>query len=105
MLDVRLFGRFRKFSPQPRLTGNSKLSLEYKEGETIRELLGRIGIDPNDVGEIFINFTPIFNLEEVIPEDGSRIGIFPKGFALFEGASHLAVERDYSKKGITLEYF
>ena len=105
MLDIRLFGKFRKFSPQPRMTGNSKLPLEYKEGETIRELLARIGINPDDIGEVFINFTPIFDLDQKIPEDRARIGIFPKGFALFEGASHLAVKRDYSRKGISLEYF
>ena len=104
MLDIHLFGKFRKFSENSRPTDNSTLKLQYHEGEAVEELLLKIGIDPNDVGELMVNFA-VAELETVIPHEDSRISIFPTGMVLLCGGQHLKGHGNITKKNNSTEYY
>ncbi len=88
MLDIHLFGKFRKLTPNPKATEDSKLSLAYIEGETMRQLLARLGITPKEIGELFIDFK-VVELDTIIPHENARISIFPEGMVLLCGGQHL----------------
>lgn len=88
MLDIRLYGEFRKLTEHAKATDISKLDIPYIEGETVDELLSRVGIDPDRTGELLVNFS-VAEFHTVIPRDSSRVAIFPIGMVLLCGASHL----------------
>ena len=104
MLDIRLFGEFRKFAENSKPTDNSILYLQFQENESLEGLLIRIGIDPETIGEILVNFNPV-ELENIIPYDESRISIFPLGMHLLCGASHLKGHNFITKKGVSVGYY
>jgi len=104
MLDIHLFGKFRKFSENSNPTDNSTLQFKYNEGESVEELLIKIGIDPKNVGELMVNFA-VAELETVIPRDGSRISIFPTGMVLLCGGSHLKGHGNVTKKVKSTNYY
>lgn len=88
MLDIHLFGKFRKLAKNSAVTDDSKLEIEFHEGETIEELLNRLTIPIEEIGEIFVNHTT-HEIDFVIPHDNSRIAIFPLGMHLLCGGQHL----------------
>ncbi len=88
MLDIRLYGKFRVLAEDKRPTAQSKLHLQYIEGENIDNLLKRLNIESDRTGEILVNFA-VAELNTVIPRDDSRVAIFPMGMVLLCGASHL----------------
>ena len=104
MLDIRLFGEFRKFAENSKPTDNSILNLQFRENESLEDLLIRIGIDPQSIGEILVNFNPV-ELDNIIPRDESRISIFPLGMHLLCGASHLKGHNFILKKGVSVDYY
>ncbi|OLS16852.1 MAG: hypothetical protein HeimC2_46000 [Candidatus Heimdallarchaeota archaeon LC_2] len=104
MLDIHLFGKFRKFSENSRPTDNSTLKLQYHEGETVKELLVKIGIEPNNVGELLVNFA-VAELDTVIPREDSRISIFPTGMVLLCGGQHLKGHGNITKKVKSTKYY
>ncbi|MFX0116513.1 MAG: hypothetical protein ACFFB3_18335 [Candidatus Hodarchaeota archaeon] len=87
MLEIRLFGRFRKLSDNPDPSANSILRLQEKDGENLEQLVHRIGINPEELGELFINGN-VANLESIVPVN-ARVGIFPLGMHLLCGGQHL----------------
>jgi hypothetical protein len=55
MLDVRFYGKLRRFAEDPRPTGVSRREIAVNGGITVRGLLERLGIDPVEVGHVFLN--------------------------------------------------
>ncbi len=104
MLDIHLFGKFRKFSENSRPTDDSTLQLRFYEGETVEKLLLRIGIDPDNVGELLVNFA-VAELDNIIPREDSRISIFPTGMVLLCGGSHLKGLGNVTKKNKSTQYY
>ena len=104
MLDIRLFGEYRRFAENSKPTDNSILNLQFLDHESLEDLLIRIGIDPETIGEILVNFNPV-ELEDIIPHDKSRISIFPLGMHLLCGASHLKGHNFITKKGVSVDYY
>lgn len=88
MHNIHLFGKFRQLAEKKGATDNSIINVDYVEGEIISDLLKRIGINPNEIGELFLNFT-VAELDTTIPHDDSRISIFPVGMHLLCGGQHL----------------
>ena len=104
MLDIRLFGEYRKFAENSKPTDNSILPFKFLENESVNDLLIRIGIDPEGIGEILIDFKPV-ELENIVPHDKSRISIFPLGMHLLCGASHIKGHNFIVKKGVSVDYY
>ena len=88
MLDIHVFGKFRKLSQNSKVTDDSTLDIEFIEGETVGQLLNRLSIPFDEIGDIFVNHN-VRDLEYVIPYDKSRVAIFPLGMHLLCGGQHL----------------
>jgi len=76
MIEVHLYGKLRRFSDNQDPSRESIVYVPTKQGDTIRDIILRIGIPLEDVGSnIFLNgeYSP---LERKV-EDNDRLGIFP----------------------------
>jgi len=55
MTEIRVFGNLRKKIAYPGETGVTIIQVEPGEGETLDELLKRVGFDIDDIYTIFLN--------------------------------------------------
>ncbi len=55
MIKIHLYGKLRRYAPNPSPSGNSIIEIESIENETLQMLLIRLGINPNELYTIFIN--------------------------------------------------
>jgi hypothetical protein len=81
MVEVHLYGKLRRFSDNLEPTRDSIISVKVREGETIRDIIGRIGIPLEELGQnIFLNGR-YFDIERPV-KDGDRLGLFPDNMAM-----------------------
>jgi hypothetical protein len=81
MIDIHLYGKLRRFSRDSNPRRESVLPMEVKGGETIADIIMRIGIPPEELGRnIFLN-GEISALERTV-KDCDRLGIFPDDMQL-----------------------
>jgi len=83
MVEVRLYGRLRRFAQNPEVTAES-IAWVSVEGEVkVEEVLRRLGIDPEkEVSNIFINGRYYYDARERTVRSGDRVGVFPKDMAM-----------------------
>jgi molybdopterin converting factor small subunit len=55
MLDVRFYGTLRRFAEDPRPDIVSRREIPVQQQLTVRELVERLGIAPEELGHIFLN--------------------------------------------------
>jgi len=103
MLDIHLFGTLRKLAKDSKATDDSTIELPWKPEETIKELLERLKIGPDDVGEVFINHKPV-GLSKKIPKN-ARIGLFSSQMYLLCGGQHMKGHGFITKKRKNAEYW
>ena len=58
MIEVMLYGDIKKKVMEHIPDASSIMTLEYVEGEQFQELLGRLGLDLENVGNCYINIKP-----------------------------------------------
>lgn len=75
MIEVRLYGKLRRFAPQKAVDANSVLLLPAQPNETIGSVLRRGGIDAKDTSHLFLNGELSALTRKV--SDGDRLGVFP----------------------------
>ncbi len=81
MIDVHLYGKLRRFTGNSNPRRESVLTMEAREGETILDIIRRIGIPPEELGSnIFLN-GEVSTLDRTV-RDGDRLGIFPDDMQL-----------------------
>ena len=81
MIEIHLYGRLRRFANEQDPTSDSVLHLPVKEGETIEDIVRRIGIPREELGRnIFLN-GQISTLSREV-KDGDRLGLFPSNMSL-----------------------
>ncbi len=81
MIDVHLYGKLRRFTGDSDPRRDAVLSMEVEGGETISDIIGRIGIPPEELGRnIFLNGE--ISAHERIVKDGDRLGVFPDDMQL-----------------------
>ncbi len=81
MIEVHLYGKLRRFTDNQDPSRDSIARVPVKKGDTIEDIIGRIGIPLEEVGSnIFLNGR-IFPLEKRV-KDGDRLGIFPDNMAM-----------------------
>jgi molybdopterin converting factor small subunit len=81
MIDVHLYGKLRRFSGDSDPRRESVLPMDVREGETISDIIRRIGIPSEELGRnIFLN-GEVSALERTV-KDGDRLGIFPDDMQL-----------------------
>jgi hypothetical protein len=98
MIEIYLYGKLRRHAPQTRANAESVVRLELQPGETVRDVLERVGISPGDVYHIFLNGAILSTQNAMAPwlkyqqaqgagwdtpiHDGDRLGLFARDMAL-----------------------
>ncbi len=104
MIQVHLYGKMRRYAPDPRPDHESVLQIEPQPGETVRTLLERVGIAPSEPYHVFLNGALLATHNSMAPwlcyqqagegvpcgsgeldvpvQPGDRLGIFASDMAL-----------------------
>lgn len=81
MVEVHLYGKLRRFSNNQDPTHHSIVHIQAREADTINDILKRIGIPRDEVGNnIFLNGR-YSNFERKV-KNGDRLGVFPDNMAM-----------------------
>jgi molybdopterin converting factor small subunit len=81
MIEIHLYGKLRRFADKQDPTGDSILHIPVDDGETIEDIIRRIGIPHDELGRnIFLNGTLSALSRKV--KDGDRLGLFPRDMSL-----------------------
>lgn len=92
-LEIHFYGTLKRIvDPEASMAEDTIKFLEYKENETLIELLDRLAINPNDCrGDCFINGV-VSPHSARIPKPqnkNTRVALFPLGMHLLCGGQHL----------------
>jgi hypothetical protein len=87
MLEVHLYGTLRRFASKSGATDDSILMFPWHTEMTIKSLITEMGIRPEELGEIFVNYTPVTLTTSII--DGARVGLFAHSMWLLCGGQHM----------------
>lgn len=104
MIELHLYGDLRRYGQEKTAGGQSTVQLRGGNGKTVGSVLRELGIDPAEVGQIFLNGRLLYtrcsmatwlgyqSAEERIPSGGSyldapvqsgdRLGVFPTKMAM-----------------------
>lgn len=81
MIEIHLYGKLRRFANEQDPTSDSVLHVPVEEGETIEDIVRRIGIPRDELGRnIFLN-GQISTLSRKV-KGGDRLGLFPWNMSL-----------------------
>lgn len=81
MIEIHLYGKLRRFSDNLDPRKESIVHVSVEEGNTIKEVIERMGIPTGEVGSnIFLN-GEYSKLTRAV-SDGDRLGIFPDDMQL-----------------------
>lgn len=81
MIEIHLYGKLRRFSDNLDPTRDSIVNLPVEEGDTIEDIIRRIGIPNEDIGSnIFLNGE--YSALKRRVSDGDRLGVFPDNMQL-----------------------
>jgi len=80
MIHVHLYGKLCALAPNPAMDADAVLHIPVNDGDTIADVLARIGIAPQDVAHLFLNHGYSAVTRRV--RDGDRLGVFGRDMAL-----------------------
>ena len=81
MIGVYLYGKLRRFADTQDATRDSVVRVPVREGDTIEDILVRIGIPFNEVGNnIFLNWQ--YSALNRRVKGGDRLAVFPDDMQL-----------------------
>jgi hypothetical protein len=81
VIELHLYGKLRRFAANKNPAENSVVTVSVKDGDTIRDVLVRLGIPLQEVGNnIFLNWQ-YSALERRVPDNG-RLAVFPDNMQL-----------------------
>lgn len=81
MIEIHLYGKLRRFAANKNPAGNSVVTVSVEKGDTIRDVLVRLGIPLQEVGSnIFLNWQ-YSGLKRRVPDSG-RLAVFPDDMQL-----------------------
>jgi hypothetical protein len=80
MIELHLYGKLRRFTDEHSASGESVLSVACQDGDSIGDVLTRLGVPHEETSNIFVN-GELRALSKVI-KDGQRVGVFPDDMAL-----------------------
>ncbi|HLB11810.1 MAG TPA: MoaD/ThiS family protein [Dehalococcoidia bacterium] len=79
-LEVRLYGKLRRFAAKKEVSSDSLIMVELPDVETVQGVLERIGVAREEVSNVFLNGR-LAGLEQQV-KDGDRLGLFPPDMSL-----------------------
>jgi len=81
MVEVHLYGKLRRFTDNQDPSRDSIVHVPTEDGDTIEDIVRRLGIPFEELGcHIFLNGR-LFPLERKV-KAGDRLGIFPDNMAM-----------------------
>jgi len=93
MIEIHLYGKLRRFSEQKSPLHESIVYVDARDGDTIRNIVKRLGIPMDELGRnIFLN-GEYSGLERPV-KDEDRLGIFPDDMTLLYRQYFKKVEED-----------
>ncbi|MHA1984041.1 MAG: hypothetical protein ACW967_06780 [Candidatus Hodarchaeales archaeon] len=90
MLNLHIYGFLKKkFDPNARMSNQTIIKVDYVQNETFIQLLNRLDVNQDEIGDCFVNGKVVTNGNEMIIPDESRIGLFGVGMVLIESGEML----------------
>jgi molybdopterin converting factor small subunit len=81
MIEIHLYGKLRRFAENQNPAGDSIVYASLEEGDTIQDVLERLGVPMREVGRnIFLNWQYSALGRKV--KDGDRLAVFPDDMQL-----------------------
>ena len=88
VLVIHVYGFLKKkFDPDAKFSENTIVKYDYKANETFVNLIKRLNLDKEELGDCFINSTVVTDTT-IIP-DNARIALFGSGMRLLCGGQHI----------------
>ena len=97
-IEVHLYGRLRRYAPDPRPDRNSVVYLEPQASDTVAEALAYLDLSPEEVYHVFLNGALLTTRNSMAPwlkyqrsassgldtelRPGDRLGLFAQDMAL-----------------------
>jgi len=104
MIELHLYGDMCRYASGKTSSGASVINLPFADAQTVSEVLRQVGIDPAEVGQMFLNGKLLYTqsrmapwlgytrAEERVPigsshfeatlHSGDRLGLFPKKMSM-----------------------
>jgi hypothetical protein len=100
MVEVRFYGKLRRYAPDPTPSRESLLRLEPQPDETVRGLLARLGVPLEEISHVFLNGALLLTCNSMAPwlryprpvdrgegldaplRPGDRLGLFGRDMAM-----------------------
>ena len=80
-LDVYLYGKLRRFAASRRPDADSLIQVPVQEGDTIADILRRVGVPLEEVGNnVFLNWK-LSDVDRAV-QAGGRLAVFPDDMQL-----------------------
>jgi molybdopterin converting factor small subunit len=79
-VEVWLYGQFRQLAPRSGATEDSRVEVPVQAGDTLEDVVRRVGIDPAQVQHLFLNHQYSTLKRQVKP--GDRLAVFGADMAL-----------------------
>ena len=80
MIDIYLYGQMRSFGPSVPLEADCLVQMPVQAGDSIGDIIRRLGIDPEQIAHLFLNYQYSAITRRV--HDGDRLGVFGRDLAL-----------------------
>ncbi len=80
MIELHLYGKLRRFTDNQDASGQSVLLVPCQSGDSIGDVLTRLGVPHRETSNIFVNGELCALSKEI--QDGQRVGVFPDDMAL-----------------------
>ncbi len=81
MIEIHFYGKLRRFAKDQDPTGLSTVYVPVQEGDTIQQVLERLGVPIKEVGSnVFLNWQYSALVRKV--KDGDRLAVFPDDMQL-----------------------
>jgi hypothetical protein len=80
MINIYLYGKLRDFGPDTAVDSDCSVQMAVQPGDTIADVLRRIGIAPDQIVHLFLNHQYSALTRQV--HDGDRLGVFGHDMAL-----------------------
>ena len=98
MIKVHIYGFLaRKFDPNAKLSAPTVLKFDHIQDETFHDLIQRLDVNYDELGDCFINGIVVLKPDTKIP-DNARVGLFGLGMVLHEGGQYLKYRAVYESK-------
>jgi hypothetical protein len=80
VIEVRLYGKFRRLVPNATPMEDAVTTAPVQDGDTIEDVLRRLGIDVGEVSHLFLNAEYSGRRRRI--NAGDRLGVFPREMGL-----------------------